>query len=97
MRVTSSIRSGSASQEAAAAGDAGVVDEQRDARVPLDDRGGRALDRLAVADVAELPLGAELLGERAQALFAARDQDAVPAAPAQALAPPPLRSRSSRR
>ena len=70
-------------QEAAAARDAGVVDEQRDAGVALHDRGGRPLDRLAVADVAELPLGAELLGERPQALFAARDQDAVPAAPAQ--------------
>ena len=80
MRVTSSIRSDEASQEAPAAGNAGVVDEQRDARVPLDDRGGRPLDRIAVADVAELPLGAELLGERAQPLLAARDQHALPTA-----------------
>jgi hypothetical protein len=51
--------------------------------VALDDRGGRAFDRLAIADVAELPLGTELLGERTQPLLAARDEHAVPAAPAQ--------------
>jgi hypothetical protein len=51
--------------------------------VPLDDRRGSPLDRLAVADVAELPLGAELLGERAQPLLAPRDQDAIPVAAAQ--------------
>ena len=67
-------------QEAAPAGNARVVDEQLDLRVPLDDRGGRALDRLAIADVAELLLGADLLGERPQPLLAARDQHALPAA-----------------
>jgi len=47
--------------------------------MPLQHGGGAAVDGAAVGDVAELVLGAELLGERAQPLLAAGDQDAVPA------------------
>jgi hypothetical protein len=41
---------------------------------------GDALDGLAVADVAELVLAAELLGERAQPLLAPREEDTEVAA-----------------
>jgi hypothetical protein len=51
--------------------------------VPLEDRRGDAVDGLAVADVAELPLAAELLRERPQQRLATREQDDVPAAAAQ--------------
>ena len=47
-----------------------VVDEQADLRMALADGGREPLDGLAVADVARLPLRAELLGERPQALLA---------------------------
>ena len=67
-------------QEAAAAGDARVVDEQADLRVSLPDRGGGSLDRLEIADVAALPLGAQRFGGSAQALLVAADQDTRPAA-----------------
>ena len=48
-------------------------------RVPLEDARRHRLDRVAVADVAELDLGAELVRERAQPVLTARDEDAVPA------------------
>ncbi len=51
-------------EEVAAPGHAGVVDEQVDPRVPLEHASGDALHRLAVADVAELELAAELLRQR---------------------------------
>ncbi len=51
--------------------------------MPLEDRRRDAVDCLAVADVAELPLAAQLLRERAQQLLATSEQDDVPAAPAQ--------------
>ena len=65
-------------QEAASARDPGAVHEQPDLRMALADRGGNAFDLRAVADVAALPLRAELLRHRAQALLSARDQDAAP-------------------
>ena len=46
-------------------------------RVPLEHGRGDALDCAAVGDVADLVLAAELLGERAQPILAAREQDAV--------------------
>ena len=49
----------------------------------LEDRRGDAVDGLAVADVAEVPLAAELLRERPQQRLATREQDDVPAAAAQ--------------
>ena len=49
----------------------------------LQDRRGDAVDGLAIADVAELPVAAELLRERPQQLLATREQDDVPAAAAQ--------------
>jgi hypothetical protein len=49
--------------------------------VALGDGGGHAIDRLAVADVAQLVFPVELLGEGAQQLLAARDEYRQPAAP----------------
>jgi hypothetical protein len=40
---------------------------------------GDAFDLVAAADVAELILGAELLGQRSKSVLAAREQDGVPA------------------
>ena len=68
-------------EEVGAAGDARVVDEQVDPRVPLEDRRGRALDRRAVGDVAELELAAELRRERLEPLLPPRDEHAAPASP----------------
>ena len=51
--------------------------------MPREHPGCGGLHRLAVADVASLGLAAELLGERAQALFSPGQQHAVPAALAQ--------------
>lgn len=49
--------------------------------MPATDRCGRALDRLAVGDVAELVLGAELVGQRPEPVLTAGEEDAeVPAA-----------------
>ena len=45
----------------------------------LADRRGNTLDLGAVADVAPFPLGVELLGDRAQSLLAAGNQDTAPA------------------
>ena len=45
-----------------------------------DDPGGHCVDRLAVADVACLVLGAQLTGDARQPLGASRDEDALPAA-----------------
>ena len=53
------------------------------ARMAPDDPRGDLVDRLAVRDVADLPLGAELLRGRAQALLPAREQDAPPPASGQ--------------
>jgi hypothetical protein len=46
--------------------------------MPLRHGRAHALDRLAVTDVADLVLAAQLLGERAQQLLAARDDDRQP-------------------
>ena len=59
-------------------GDAGVVHEQMHGRVALEHTRRHGLDRLPVADVADLELTAELLGERTEPLLAARDEHAVP-------------------
>ncbi len=67
-------------EEARCAGDARVVDEQPDLRMASHDGRRHALYRLAIADVAHLVLGAELLGHTGEALGAARDEHAVPAA-----------------
>ena len=45
-----------------------------------DDPCGHRVDRLAVADVARLVLGAELRGDARQPLRASRNEDALPAA-----------------
>ena len=71
---------GIAVEEGRARGDAGVVHEQVNARMPLEDSGRDALDRLPVGDVADLVLAADLLGERPQPILAAGEQHAVPAA-----------------
>ena len=65
-------------RELAAGGHARVVDERVDGRVPLEDARGERLDGRAVTDVARLGLATCLLGQRAQPVFAARDEDAVP-------------------
>ena len=90
--------SGRASKKLARAGDAGVVDEQlRSAGCRSSTRAAVALDRLAVGDVADLVLAAELLRERAQPLLAPREQHAVPAARGEPRARSPRRSRTRRR
>jgi hypothetical protein len=48
--------------------------------MPLAHRRRRSLDRFAVGDVADLGLAVELLGERAEPVLAARDEDASVAA-----------------
>jgi hypothetical protein len=48
--------------------------------MPSSDGGGSALDRFAVADVANFVLRVKLVGERTKPLLAARDEDAAPAA-----------------
>src|SRR5205085_1054766 len=58
------------------AADPGAAHEERDPRMPLDDRRRRPLDRLAVGDVAELVLAVEFLGEGAKPLLAAGDEHA---------------------
>ena len=72
-------------REPAAGRDARVVDEQVDRRVPLEDRRCRALDVLALGDVADLDVRAivDLGRERAEPILAPRDEDAPPAAAAQ--------------
>ena len=67
-------------RELAAGGHARVVDERVDGRVPLEDACGERLDGRPVTDVARLGLAAGLLGQRAQPVFAAGDEDAVPPA-----------------
>ena len=66
-------------RELAAGGNARVVDERVDRRVPFEDARGKRLDGRAVADVAQLGLAAGLLGQRAQPVCAAGDEHAVPA------------------
>ena len=80
MRITASIRSGLEREEAATAGDAGVVHEQVDARMALEDGRGRPVDLLPIGDVAELELAAELERERLEPLLPPGDEHAVPAA-----------------
>ena len=67
-------------RERPAGGHARVVDERLDGRVTLEDACRERLDGRAVADVARLRLAAGLLGQRLQPVFAAGDEDAVPAA-----------------
>ena len=78
-----------------AGGHAGVVDERVDRRVPLEDARGERLDGRAVADVAQLGLAAGLLGQRAQPVLAARDEDAVPAPGREQRARSPRRCRTT--
>jgi hypothetical protein len=65
-------------EEVAATGDARVVDEEIDARVPLEDGGGGAVDVLTVGDVTELVLAAQLGRERLEPLPTPRHEHAVP-------------------
>ena len=68
------------SEEAApAAGNAGVVDEQADCRVPLANGCGDPLDFGAVRDVADLILGSHLARDLAQPLLAPREEHEPPA------------------
>src|SRR5205823_2637294 len=67
-------------EEAVAARDAGVADEDAYPRMPLANRGRRPLHGLAVGDVAELVLAAELLGQRAEPVLAPGEEDAEVAA-----------------
>ena len=53
----------------------------------LEDPLGHRVDRVAVGDVAELDLAADLVGEGPQPVFPARDEHAVPALLARAAAP----------
>jgi hypothetical protein len=46
--------------------------------MPSEDAGGHGVDGLAVGDVAELHLAAELVRQCPKPLLAARDEDAVP-------------------
>ena len=50
--------------------------------MPLEHARGERLDGGAVADVAELDLAADLVGERAEPVLAPGDEHAVPAAAA---------------
>ena len=52
--------------------------------MPLEHACGDGVDGCAVGDVADLELAAGLLGERAEAVLAAREQDAAPAAAGEA-------------
>ena len=79
-RITSIDEIGIDVQERPACGHAGVVDQQVDCRVAGDHAGRKRLDGVAVADVAELDLAADLVRERTQALLPARDEHAMPAA-----------------
>ena len=76
MPINASIRSGLGAEEAGAPGDAGVVHEQAELRVPLEHARRDRLDRGAVGDVARLVLVGVGRG-------AAREPDDVPAAGAQ--------------
>ena len=70
-------------EEGAAARDAGVVDEQVDAGMPLQDRRGGAVDVGAVRDIADLVLAAQLGREPLEPVLPARDEHRPPAAPRQ--------------
>ena len=67
-------------EEAAAGRDAGVVHEQVDRRMTLEDSRGDRVDLLPVGHVADLPFAADLPGERLEQLLPACQEDAVPAA-----------------
>ena len=67
-------------EEVAAPGDAGVVDEQVDTRVALQDRGRGPVDVGALRDVADLVLAAELGRELLEPLLPSRDEHGLPAA-----------------
>ena len=67
-------------EEAATTGDACVVHEQVDARMPLEDGRGGPVDLLPVGDVAELELASELERERFEPLLPPGDEHAIPAA-----------------
>jgi hypothetical protein len=66
-------------EERAPGGHAGVVHEQVDLGMPLEDPCRHRLDRVAVADVAELDLGADLVRDCPQPVVAPRDEHAPPA------------------
>src|SRR5207244_7953808 len=65
-------------EEARPCADPGVVHQQADPRMALENGGGDPVDGFAVGDVEELVLAADLLGERAQPVLAPREQDAAP-------------------
>ena len=88
---------GSPSRKLVRAGNAGVVHEQVNARMALEDARGHALDRLPVGDVAHLVLAADLLGERPQPILASGEQHAVPAAARERRARSLRRCRTTRR
>ncbi len=57
-----------------------VVHEHVDGGMALEHARGHGLDLLAIGHVAELPLAADLAGDRLQPVLATCEQDAVPAA-----------------
>src|SRR5262249_11252605 len=69
---------GIAGQQIGAAGDSGAVDEQLHRRMAFADARRHRVDGLAVGQVAELVLAAELLGQEAQTILSARQQNAEP-------------------
>ena len=67
-------------EEGATAGYAGVVHEQVDARMALENGRGGPVDLFPIGDVAELELAAELVREWLEPLLPPGDEHAVPAA-----------------
>src|SRR5690348_12797767 len=64
-------------EEGRARRDAGVVDEDRERRMPVEYPLRRRVDCRAIGDVADLVFAVELLRERAQTVLATREQDAA--------------------
>src|SRR5207237_9907341 len=67
--------------ERAASWDSCVVDEQLDSRMTSEAARRDVVDRRSIHDVTDLPLTTDLRSECLDPLLAAREQDAVPAAP----------------
>ena len=67
-------------EEAAAPGEACVVDEKSYSRMPFSDPGGNVVDLRAVGDVTDLRLSAELGRDPLELRLSAGQEDAVPAA-----------------
>jgi hypothetical protein len=68
-------------EEAAAGGNARVVDEEAERRVTGEDAGGDLVHLRPVGDVADLPLPADLPGDPLQPLGSPGEQHAAPPAP----------------